>query len=153
MHLDYFLRFADAQAVTTTAISENVIDTARLTLSPTTADLGAGNTLYLVVSTQTTATDVSSDATLTITLESDDTVGLDSSPTVHFSSGALAFATFATAGTRLVALKLPLGDYQRYLGLRFTIASGPLTAGKFDAFLTHDVQAFKAYASNSVITG
>lgn len=153
MILDAENEFSDAQAVTTTAISTNVIDTAALDLSPTTADLGVGEDLYLVVTTAVTATDADSDATLTITLESDSTADLDTSATTHFSSGALAFADFSPAGSKLVAVRLPSGDYERYLGVRYTVADGPLTAGAFDAFLTKDIDRWIAYPDNKTITG
>lgn len=158
MYVDKMLELSDSQAVTSTAISENVIDTlttgaAAATLGTyvavnTDQDLGQSNEdIYLVVQTAVTCTDTSSDATLTITLESDDNVGL-SSPTVHYSTGAIAFASFATAGTRLVTLCLPHGTYQRYVGLRYTVASGPLTAGAFDAFLTTDpAGVYRKYAT------
>jgi hypothetical protein len=155
MYVDTQLEFSNAQAVTSTAISTNVVDllttkdAAGTAISPnTTVDIGAGEDVYLVIQTQTAATDTSSDATLTITLESDTVVGLSSSPTVHYSTGALAFATFSPVGTRLVTLKLPLGQYKRYLGVRYTVASGPLTAGAFDAFLTTDATGLnRPYAS------
>lgn len=148
MMLDTQEVFSDAQAVTATAISANVLD-----LNPTggpnaVQDVGHGEPTYLVVQTQTTATDTGSDATLAVTLESDTQADLASgSATVHYSTGALAFAAFATAGTRLAVVRLPDGDYKRYLGVRYTVASGPLTAGAFDAFLTKDVNKIKAYAS------
>ena len=147
MYVDAFAEFADAQAVTSTAIS-NVMD---LGDDNTTRDIGAGEPVYLIVSTQTTATDTSSDATLTISLESDSAVGLDSSATVHYTTAALAFAAYATAGTTLVAIRLPSGSYERYLGVRFTVASGPLTAGKFDAFLTLDAGIYRSYADRQAI--
>jgi hypothetical protein len=155
MLVDSQLEFSDGQAVTSTAISSNVIDLRTLgagagsDVGPnTTVDIGQGEDVYLVVQTRTAATDTSSDATLTITLESDSAVGLNSAPTVHFSTGALAFAAFSPAGTRLVTLKLPSALYQRYLGLRYTVASGPLTAGNFDAFLTLDPAGVRrTYAS------
>lgn len=141
MIIDYENQFSDAQAVTSTAISTNVID---LGATPTLRDIGNGQPLYLVVITQTAATDDSSDATLTVTLESDSTENLATSATVHFTTGALAFAAFSPAGTVLAAVALPLGNYERYLGVRYTVASGPLTAGKFDAFLTTDIQKWAA---------
>lgn len=154
MYVDSQTTFSDSQAVTSTAISTNVMDLVSLGLGGgtnvalnTVSDIGNGQPIYLVVQTAVTATDTGSDATLTVTLESDTAAGLSSSPTVHYSSGALAFASFATAGTQFIAIALPMGDYKRYLGLRFTVASGPLTAGAFDAFLTTDVQRVKAYKS------
>ena len=148
MYLDAKNEFSDAQAVTSTAISSNVID---LGATNTLKDIGTGQDVYLVVSTQTAATDSGSDATLTVTLESDSTANLATSATVHYSTGALAFAAFSPAGSVLAAVKLPAGNYERYVGVRYTVASGPLTAGKFDAFLTTDVQAWRAYADNVTI--
>lgn len=143
MYIDKQNELSDAQAVTATAISENVID---LGAEPTTRDLGlSGEPVWLVVKTVEDCTDSGSDATLTLTLESDSAAGLDSSATTHFSTGALAFAAFATAGTVVAAIPLPQGDYERYLGVRYTIGSGPLTAGKFDAFLTTSAQKWVAY--------
>lgn len=150
MILDSLLQLADAQAVTASAISENVIDLASVVDNPT-RDIGTGEDLYLVVATQTAATAAGA-ATLTVTLESDDNVGLTSA-TTHFSSGVLALAAFQDAGSQLAVVKLPAGAYQQYLGLRFTIATGPLTAGNFDAFLTKDVDVYTAYANRTTITG
>lgn len=149
MILDALLEFSDAQAVTATAISTNVID-----LGPVTdnvlRNIGTGQPVYLIVSTNTTATDTSSDATLTVTLESDSTANLATSATVHYSTGAIAFAGYATAGTVVAAVQLPSGNYEQYLGVRYTVASGPLTAGAFDAFLTEDAQLWRAYAKRYV---
>ena len=154
MYIDKQNEFSDAQAVTATAISTNVIDlyagTGASAANNVLRDIGAGEDVYLVVLTQTAATDSGSNATLTVTLESDSTANLATSPTVHFSTAALAFAAFSPAGTTLAAVKLPIGSYERYLGVRFTVGSGPLTAGAFDAFLTKDVQSWRAYAKNYV---
>ena len=140
--------FSDSQAVTATAISTNVIDLNPVAGPNILQDVGAGEDVYLVVVTETAATDVGSDATLAVSLESDSTENLATSPTVHLNTGAIPFATFSPAGSVLIATKLPGGSYERYLGVRFTVANGPLTAGRFDAFLTKDVQQFRAYARN-----
>lgn len=152
MYVDKQAEFSDAQAVTATAISTNVMDLISNSSGlNATRDIGTGQDVYLVVLTNTAATDSLSDATLTVSLESDSTVDLATSATVHFTTGALAFAAFSPAGTVLAAVKLPMGEYERYLGVRYTVAAGPLTAGAFDAFLTTDVQAFRAYARNYVV--
>jgi hypothetical protein len=150
MLLDSLLEFSDAQAVTSTAISTNVIDLGPVSPN-TTRDIGAGEPVYLVIQTETTCTDTSSDATVAFTLESDSTADLATSATVHFSTGAKAFATYATAGTQVVVTRLPGGEYEQYLGVRYTVASGPLTAGKFNAFLTKDVQNWRSYENNQTI--
>ena len=154
MYVDSQELFSDSQAVTATAISTNVLD-----LNPDLGglangiqDIGNGRDVYLVVQTSVTATDAGSDATLTLTLESDSTANLATAPVVHYSTGALAFATYATAGSVFVAgVVLPNADYKRYLGLRYTIGAGPLTAGAFTAFLTLDVQRYKNYASGFTV--
>ncbi len=137
MYVDSQLELSDSQAVTSTAISSNVIDL----LAPNSAgpnlllDIGQGESLYLFVATVVAATDTGSDATLTLTLETDTAVGLGSS-TVLLSSGPIPFATFSPAGARLLAARIPAADFKRYLGLRYTVANGPLTAGAFDAVIT-----------------
>lgn len=154
MILDKFLEFSDAQAVTATAISTNVVDTYPLgngVGTNTVRDIGTGENIHLVVITASPVTDVGSDATLAVTLESDSTENLATSPTVHFSTGAIAFAGFSVAGTVLANVKLPAGSYERYLGVRYTVANGPLTGGTFDAFLVKDAQAVRNYAVGSTI--
>lgn len=154
MYVDKQNEFSDAQAVTATAISTNVIDlfagTTSGAVNNTLRDIGSGQDVYLVVITQTAITDASSDATLVVSLESDSTENLATSPTVHFTTAAMAFADYSPAGTVLVAVKLPFGDYERYLGIRYTVASGPFTAGAIDAFLTTDFQSWRAYKKNYV---
>lgn len=152
MYLDKQAEFSDSQAVTATAISTNVMDlVSNESGKNLVRDIGTGQDVYLVVVTAVAATDTGSDATLAVTLESDSAAGLATAPVVHFSTGALAFATFSPAGTVLAAVKLPRGEYKRYLGVRYTVAAGPLTAGQFDAFLTTDVDAWRAYAKNYTV--
>jgi hypothetical protein len=154
MIMDKYLEFSDAQAVTATAISTNVVDLYPLgnqVNTNLTRDIGTGEDIYLVVRTLAAVTDAGSDATLAVTLESDDNVGL-TTPTVHFTSATLAFATFSPAGTELIRVKLPAGAYERYLGVRFTVGAGPLTGGTFDAFLVKDAQGYTSYKAGYSIT-
>lgn len=137
--------FSDSQAVTATAISTNVYDTQSEDQSNTVVDLGAGGDLYLVVEVDAAATAAGS-ATVTFTLESDSTANLATSATTHFSSSAIGKADL-TIGARPVVVKLPAGDYERYLGVRYTVGTGPLTAGAFSAYLVDEVNLNKAYAS------
>lgn len=153
MYVDSQLLFSEAQAVTSTAISTNVVDlnAATATNVPLLQDIGIGEDLYLVVTTVTAITDTSSDATLTVTLESDSTANLATSATVHLSTGALAFATYSAAGSIIFAGRIPAGNYERYLGVRYTVASGPFTAGAITAFLTKDIQQARYYASGFTV--
>jgi len=148
MYVDKFAEFSDSQAVTATAISTNVMDlNPAFKLNPNGVDIGTGQDVYLVVQADAAATAAGA-ATVALTLESSAAAGLTSS-TVHYTSATWAL-TDLTAGKTLVAIKLPSGTYLRYLGVRYTVATGPLTAGSFSAFLTTDIQAYRAYAKNYV---
>lgn len=145
-HLDARAEFSDAQAVTATAISTNVMDRKGAGLAPNTTDnIGAPATMYLVVRTNAAATDSGSDATLTVTLESADNAALSTNPVVHYSTGTMAFAAFSPANTTLAVVPLPAAAYKEFLGVRYTVGDGPLTAGTFDAFLTLDPSIWRAY--------
>ena len=143
MFVDTQTELSDAQAVTSTAISSNVIDLqaalgggTNIAGGNTLLDIGQGEDIYLVVQTVVTATDTGSDATLTVTLESATDAGLTTGAVVHLATATLAFATYSAAGSQILVAKLPIADYKRYLGVRYTVASGPFTAGAIDAFLT-----------------
>jgi len=150
MLLDALTSFSIDQAVTATAISD-VIDIKQGTDNDT-RDIGAGDPLYLLISTGDVVTDSGSDATLTVTLETSVNADLTSSDVV-FSTDTLAFAAFSVAGTRLIAVKLPSFQYKEFVGVRYTIASGPLTAGTFNAALANSIDNAPAYAIRSIITG
>lgn len=150
MYVDKQAEFSDAQVVTASAISANVMDLISNSSGKNVLrDIGTGQDVYLVIIATAQATAAGA-ATLTASLESDSVVGLGSSPTVHFTTKAFSLAEMAP-GAVLAAVKLPAGDYERYLGVRYTVATGPLTAGAFDAFLTTDVQAWRAYERNYVV--
>ncbi|EKD5498879.1 hypothetical protein OR538_005012 [Pseudomonas aeruginosa] len=146
MYVDKQAEFSDSQAVTATAISTNVYDLyprGNAVNTNVTRDIGVGEDIYLVVQCDTTATAARA-ATVTVSLESSSTADLATTPTVHFVSATLALANLV-GGTTLLAIKLPAGQYNRYVGVRYTVATGPLTAGAFSAFLAKDIQAFRAY--------
>lgn len=152
MILDLQTKFSDAQAVTVTALSNNVLDL-RGGLTPTLPTLvdeslqggpGPGDILIVQVGTAFTAAGA---ATLTLTLLSDSTADLATSPTTHYTSAAIAVATLV-AGYQILVTPLPGGrTYERYLGLNYTIATGPMTAGTINAFLTPARDAQGYYAS------
>jgi hypothetical protein len=134
-------RFSNAQAVTASAIS-SVID---LGSTPTTRDLGAGaRALWLVIGVDTTTVSAGS-TTCTFSLESDSTADLATSATVHWTSAAIAKATLV-AGYEVACVPLPRGAYERYLGVRYTVAVANFSAGAFTAFLTDNIQAWRSYA-------
>lgn len=149
MYVDKQEEFSDSQAVTATALSTNVIDLTQGYAGLTTTDIGGEECVWLVVQVDEAAT-ASGAATVTFSLESDSVATIDSSPTVHFTSPAIGKAAL-TAGAQVVSICLPRGAYERYLGVRYTVATGPLTAGKFSAFLTLDVPANRNYGTAYVV--
>jgi len=137
--------FADSQAVTATAIgSTGVID---LGASPTLQDVANGKPLFVVFQVDTAATATGA-ATVTLSVESDSTANLATSATVHATTEAIGKATLVAGYKRILALP-PGRNYERYLGVRFTVATGPLTAGAFSAFLTSEPQNWVAYPAGS----
>lgn len=115
------------------APGSDVID---LGASPVLRDLGAGQQAFFVLQVDTAL--VGAGATIKFDLLSDSTANLATSPTLHFTTGALGVATYA-AGFRL-AIPLPLGvTYERYLGLWMTVATANVTAGAITAGIVLDV--------------
>lgn len=150
MILDKTEEFSDSQAVTATAISTNVIDTNPANKN-TPIDLGDGEPdLWCVIQCDQAATSGGGSATVVFSLESDSTADLATSATVHWTSAAIGQASL-TVGKEVARFKLPSGDYERYLGVRYTVASGPLTAGKFSAFIVKDSQGRKVYKSGFTV--
>ena len=133
MIIDKLLEFGDAANAFVnvgTAVVGDVID---LGAAPTLQNIGGGEPIYLVIQVDTTI--VGATSTSEFKLVSDSTSNLTTSPTTHFSSGALPVAT-VVAGYQVCAVALPVGNYERYLGVTVTSAVANTTAGKVNAFLT-----------------
>lgn len=130
-------RFSNQQALTATAIS-NVIDLGPLggAAPNTIRDIGAGTPLYLFVKVDEMLDSAAEGASLTATLESDDDAGLGSA-SVHWSSGSIAEATLNAGAWIAKGVPIPAADYQRYLGMRYTVAGENFTSGKISAWLSN----------------
>lgn len=135
MILDNTVLLSDQQAITATAVSTNSIDLGArgVPMFATAAppfDIGKGELVpFLVqVTQQFTAGGA---GTLTISLETDDDVAFGSPVTV-FTTAALALATLKP-GYQIPIQYLPKGMAERYFQLRYTVATGPMTAGKITA--------------------
>jgi hypothetical protein len=142
MILDEFNEFADATALNTGAAGSYLIgDVIDLGAA---RDIGNGAPLYLVIQVDTTATSAGA-ATGQFSLCSDAqaAIAVDGTQTTHFSTAAVPVASL-TAGTMVAAVALPIDDYERYLGIVQTTGVAAFTAGKVNAFLTHDVAKWTA---------
>lgn len=148
MILDERNEFCDATSAILAvgnAIIGDVIDLKPSTTNPnTTVDLD-GSDMYLVIQVDTTF--VGATSTTKFELASDSTADLATSKTVHYATPAIPVATLV-AGYVVCAVRLPSGNYERYLGLWETVATANVTAGKINAFLTSDPALWKAYADN-----
>lgn len=133
--------FSEDQAVTATAISENVMQLPANGIVPyeTAAlarNMGAGSEIPVLVQvTETFATLTS----LTITFETSAAAGL-TSPTVLWSSPAIPAATLV-AGYILPVRVFPVADLLEYVGLRYTVGGSNATAGKIFAGLTMGIHS------------
>ncbi len=136
MLMDAELLFSDEQAVTTTAASTNIVD-----LLAANRDIGKGEDLELIVSVDEAVT-ASGAATVVFALQTDDNSGF-SSATDLFATAAIGKATLV-AGYVPVKIKLPRG-IERFLRVNYTVATGPLTAGKFTAAIVRNVDDQQIY--------
>jgi hypothetical protein len=148
--LDERNEFCDATALNTGAAGSyligDVIDTGIAGTSTQPNDLGAGDSLWLVIQVATTATSGGS-ATGQFHLCSDAqaAIATNGTATYHFSSGAIPVATLA-AGYQVACVKLPAGTYERYVGIVQTTGTAAFTAGAVNAFLTNDPVQIRHYA-------
>ena len=132
--LEAKLLMSDEQAITTTAVSTKSID-----LGVALRDIGAGEPLYAVVVVDEAFTAAGA-ATLVIGLITDDDSALGS-PTTILSTPAIDKAAL-TAGRVPIVIPIPPNIAEQYLGLNYTVATGPMTAGKVTAFVAKDVTTF-----------
>lgn len=136
MILDESTQFGAARALaygaTGTALISNVIDlgATRTTLS--------GNAPMLVIRVSRSGQAVGgAGATAKFILASDAqaAIATDGSATHHFATGPVPFEVLEP-GYLITAFALPLGPYERYLGILQTTGTAAFVAGKVDMFLT-----------------
>lgn len=137
MLIDRQTLLSDKQAVTATAFTSDQYDTGNV--SPA-RNLGRAG-LRAVVTVSTTALAAGA-ATVTFELiEADDAAGTNAN--VIMSSGAIGKAAL-TAGAK--PFDVPIPDHnKRFLMGRYTVATGPLTAGVFSFALLNGSDYQRAY--------
>lgn len=130
MLTDATLQLSSAQAVTSTAVSVNTID-----MGPQQA--AVRDPMAAVITVDQSA--VGAGATVQFQVVSSSAADL-SGPTVLASSGAIGVADLVASRAPIVVetdfANMP-GSH-RYVGLRYLVAGGPLTAGKFSCALADD---------------
>lgn len=143
MILDELTEFCDATSAAINIGNAIIGDVIDLGATPTLRDLGAGEPVYLVIQVDTEF--AGANGTVQLQLCSDSTANLATSKTVHLDTGAIPVATLVAGYTKVMALPIEAA-YERYLGLWETVATTNISAGKINAFLTHDVAKWTAYA-------
>lgn len=133
MIFDQQTMLSDAQAITATAASTNVIN-----LGPIKAgmvrDIGKGEPIPLLI--QVTEQFAAAGAgTLTVALQVDDNEAFSSAKTV-WTSATFALATLKP-GFVIIPEFIPRGTDEQYMRLNYTVATGPMTAGKVTAGVTN----------------
>lgn len=140
MIFDSTALFSDAQAVTATAASTNLIDlkangTVYGAAAALSRDLGKGNDVPILVQVVETFATLTS---LTVTVETDDNASFSSAKTA-WTSPAIPAATLV-AGYKFPINCLPFGTDERYVRLKYTVAGTDATAGKITAGIVAAVQ-------------
>ncbi len=124
---------AQAETTQATHISDNVIDTTRI--PRTIIDNG-----FLVIQIEVAPT-TSASATMDWQLVTSAAAAL-SAPTIEWSSGVIAtgVVTAYVVNQTIYVIKIPPVMHLRYLGMRFIIGTGALTAGSWRCFIAPDWQ-------------
>lgn len=156
MITDSLLLLSDAQAVTSSANTTNTVDTAAPYTNPATGvttyltrDLGEGEELYLAFSIGTTFA-ASGSATMTFTAISSAAANLGS-PTVIGSTDAIPVASLTAGSTFYVRINPVAGMGQRYIGGRYVVATGPMTAGAVTCNIVTDIQDGKKFGKSGFV--
>jgi len=128
--------FSDDQAITASADSTNVIDlgvagTPYDAAAALNQDVGKGNPIPILVQVTTAMTAVGA-ATLVINISTGATTALG---TTIASVGPIAKADLV-AGYQAAIQVLPNKITERYLGIEYVVATGPMTAGNITAGIT-----------------
>lgn len=141
MILDANLRFSNAQAITATADSSNIIDQ-KIALR----DAGTGKPVYVIVVVTEAMTNT---GTVLVALQSDSTETM----TPDKTRDLFTIPALSAVGATFVQALMPGGAVEqlRYLGLKYTV-SGTVDTGKVKAFLAFDYQMWVAKANNYTIS-
>lgn len=147
MITDALLTLSSAQAVTASAVSTNTIDLTAI------RDVGAGEQVEVYFNVDTTVTAAGA-ATVNFQVITSAAAAL-TSPTILAQTDAIPKASL-TAGVRF-AIQVPRAQLtekgQRYLGVQYTVATGPLTAGAFSSGIVLDYgDSTKSYTSGYSVT-
>lgn len=133
MFIDKNLQVSDAQAVTVTAASTDVID-----FGQTNPNVGMDDRSSMVITVDTAAEAVGA---ATVTFAVQDSADNSSFADVAVTT-AIGKATLVAGYQHVIPMPTKL---RRYCRVNYTVATGPLTAGAFSAQVVTGIQQNTAY--------
>lgn len=132
MILDEDNEFADNVALPAGALGRALVTD---NINQLIADSQISEALYLVIQiTQAVTSGGAAKVAFELVSDATGTIATDGTATAHFSTGMVPIASL-TAGWS-VAVPLPPGPYEKFLGLLVNISGAALTGGRFNAFLS-----------------
>jgi len=143
MILNKNLILAENQAVTATAISENVIQWPETGIVPLdaaqiTRNIGSGTPVPMLMQV---VEDFATLTSLTITIETADNAALSSNAVVLSSSGAIPLASLKAGFRPTFTRHVPDATMKDFFGVRFTVTGTNATAGKISAAVATEVNS------------
>lgn len=144
MITDNLLRFSEEQAVTVTAISENVVDQGAR------RDVGEGQPLYVVFTINETFAALTS---LTIDVDASAEAALTASTSIGNVVLTLAQGELDAGKQYFIQIRPQSASIgQQYLGVTYTVEGSAATAGKITADIVLDIQdGLKHYPSGFTV--
>jgi hypothetical protein len=144
MIMDELNEFCDATAVNTGGVASYLVGNV-MDLGTVVRDIGNGCPMFLVITVDTAIASATGSFKFKLCSDAQAAIAVDGTQTIHFSTGAFLEGAL-TAGTKVCCVALPSGvAYERYLGIVQETITAAATAGKINAFLTHDPTGWKAY--------
>lgn len=139
MIIDAQLLFAQAQAVTASAPSTNVVDLG------SNREVGVSAGMQTVINVVASAAAAGA-ATVQVQLQAATDSGF-SAPINLAQTDVIPVASLVAGYSAYLPTPVTVGVNYRYLRIYFNVASGPLTAGSFTAEMVYGVQANRPYAA------
>jgi len=137
MYVDNTLEVSDAQALTASAASTDVVDLG------SDRDIGQGKTIYLVVTVDVAADGTTADETYTVAIQTDDNSGFSSATTL-----TTVTIPRGTAAGAMFVIPMPYGN-ERYLRAYYTLGGTTPTVTLSAHFTDQEPYSWQAYADGS----
>ncbi len=161
MILDFAMQVSVAQAVTATAVSTNSVDLSSsasaghqgAVVGANPHSIGTGRRVRLLVDVTVTATAGGAAVVTFEIITATDALLTTSIETLGISDGYAVADLTAARQPIIVEMNADPGNAQghnqRFLGARYTVTTGPLTAGNFDAGFILDIQDARVFPAST----